>query len=355
MRTLKFLLTIITVFCCLQKADAQDNNEVFNIDITLVIQDANACNSLKVVDQRLDKTDIGYVARGFKARIPLVTGRMLDEYLPAVYDEMRGGEKGGDQLLLVLYDFEIKDKIGDDQSGIFYISGDFFRGSGESYRYIASLDSFYEIRSETDVTTKLLSASKLKIQSLLAAYASMPVVDDKRYTLADASAKRKTDKQLYPIYTATDFKKGIYYTVDQFLNNTPIDTLFVRKTYIRDNGLKTNYLHYLNEKGRTGKQIDERTFFAAYDGENWWVPNINYCTIMHYQNGEFYASKFFNQRYAGTYSSAAGFAFGLVGAIVASSIDMADARRVKKEWSLYSGKFDPITKQFKPVDRFTHK
>ncbi|MBS1779123.1 MAG: hypothetical protein JST70_07335 [Bacteroidetes bacterium] len=357
MHTLKLLFTILIILYCSQNVSAQDN-ELFKIDIHLIIKDSTACNSLKVIDQRLDKKDIGYVVRGFKGRLALVTGQSIDDYLPAVYDEMRGGQKGGDQLLFVLYDLQIKDRVGDDESGIFYISGDFFRGNGDNYHYIASLDSLYEVRTETDITDRLLRGSELQMQLLLAEYAGMPIADDKVYTIAEASAKRKTDKQAYPIYNTIDFKKGIYYTVEQFLNNTPIDTSFVKKTYIRDNGLKTNYLHYLNEKGRTGKQIDEATFFAAYDGENWWVPNINYCTIMRYQNGEFYASKFFNQRYAGTYSSAAysvGLTFGLLGALVASSIDRSDARRVKKEWSLYSGKFDPITKQFKPVDRFNHK
>ncbi|MBN9484850.1 MAG: hypothetical protein BGO70_05975 [Bacteroidetes bacterium 43-93] len=357
MRTLKLLFTILIAFGFTYNAAAQ-NGELFKIDVAYIIKDETACNSLKIIDQRPDKEDIGYVSRGYKGRFSLVTGQSIEDYLPAVYDEMRVGEKDGDQLLLVLYDLQIKDRVGDDESGIFYVSGDFFRGNGDNYHYVASLDSLYEVRSETDVTDRLLSGSQVQIQLLLAEYGSMQAVDSKVYTLAAASAKRKTDKQAYPIYTTANFKKGIYYTVDQFLNNAPVDTPFVKKTYIRDNGLKTNYLHYLNEKGKTGKQIDEATFFAAFDGTDWWVPNINYCTIMRYQNGEFYATKFFNQRYAGTYSSAAsdvGLSLGLLGALVATSIDMSDARRVKKEWSLYSGKFDPITKEFKPVDRFTHK
>ncbi|MCD6064797.1 MAG: hypothetical protein K0R82_2708, partial [Flavipsychrobacter sp.] len=247
---------------------------------------------LRVIDMRSKKGNIGELNTGALNRIkPIVTEKPLPELFSSYYSRMITGNRNeGTELLLVLYHFEIIDRANGGEIGTFYFDGDFFGGSNNKYAFLGKVDSIYEVTSGWDVTQVLLRSTKTKIGSLLSRYALHRLSKDNNFTEQQTLGRREQAKQQYPIYNSPGFQKGIYYTIDQFLNNTPIDTPFIKSVQQPWDGKKQTYFYYPNSKGKKGKLIKADTYFAIYDGEEWSVPGHFYAETMRFKNGEFYAN-----------------------------------------------------------------
>lgn len=307
-------------------------------------------STLKVLDMRSNKQDIGYVKTGMFSKVrKAVTEKSLDTCLSLCFEKMLStANKDEGELMLVLYHFKIEDQPKGTSMGTFYFDGDFYgRHTGE-YKFLGKVDSLYELRAAFDATSKLLNATPMKICDLLSRFAILKENDDKYFSVQEALNRRETEKQKYPIYRTKEFKKGIYYTVDQFINNQPVDTPIIKEESFSGEKKEMAY-HYANKKGRKGKRVEENSFFALYDGSTWATGINGHCEAMFFEDGDFYAKKWLKGlRNNDDVLLGAGALFGVAGVLAAEA---ASGNDKKTGDALYRAKFDPTTKKFIPVSR----
>lgn len=171
----------------------------------------------------------------------------------------------------------------------------------------------------------------------------------------DAGNRRDKIKAASPVYTG-NFKKGIYYTVEEFLANTPSDTaIIVTQQYISERRI-LYYYHHLNDKGKAGKTIRGDAFFALYDGKRWHAGGEMGTRKMLFENGEFIALRA-GQGIVTPYRSSEVQMMGMaggggaVGHLMASGITALHNNRKKMVKAFYKSRFDPGKKEFVAIER----
>jgi hypothetical protein len=254
------------------------------------------------------------------------------------------------ELLLVLYDFQIQDRANNGEIGTFYLDVDVFGGYRNKFVYLSKVDSIYEATSGFNVSGLLLNLVKQKMSWLLWQYGSQRLHHVKDYILDEELVlnRRRRVKSEFPVYQTKHFNKGVYYTMEQFLGNSPVDTPFIKS--VRETnweGIQEEYFFYTNEKGHRSGEIKPKTFFAVYDGAAWSLSGVDYAQPMEFINGEFYADMQFRGVVDKTESAAAAYAIGgLMGAAIAS-----EASKHHYTMGLYKSRFDPERKIFLPQQR----
>lgn len=354
MRSHKYTLLTFIIFSFATVTYAQKHPHsrqfYFRLNSTPLIPSPTQCKILKVIDTRADKGSIGYIRPGaFDTYATLITDTTLAEFLQRYYQTLAKG-KGEHELLMVLYDMWVEDTPIDQEIGTFYLNADFFIGENDDYKFVRKVDSLYEAAGK-DPTRALQEMARNKIEALLAHNGSAKYVDtDKSYTEAEAISKREIDKHVFSIYQTKEFKRGVYYTVEQFLQNAPSDTDFVVSDILFsiDVPRKISF-YYANSKGKKGEPMIDGSFFAIYSGKQWYVSNP--AMRMKFEDGEFYATRYLNG-INNVSGAAIGGIFGGVGGAIIGGI--ATSKNGTPAWVLYKTRFDPITKQFLPIKRVNH-
>jgi len=350
MHTLKLLFTIVAVLCCLQKADAQQVYYEMHVNKHLVGE--HQCRNLKVIDLRKDKSCIGRSWQSSKwDKKPIVTKKPFDLVLQDAYDKMKDSSRlGDDELVMVLYDFVAVDKSGENDGGIatLFISADIFRGNNGSYRFVDQSDAFYEIFSPRHVTDTLLAYTTKKISIWFSHFSVTAPCDSDQtlYSIAQLSDRRSNIKKACAIYNTNTYPKGIYYTWEQFLNNTPVDTPFIRWYYYKGEQNITNF-YFLNEKGKRGDIIPANTYVAVSDGKDIWIKDTMGLVKMRFEDSDFYANRRYKHLYYYTGMIPMVFMFGAIGGVF---VGIAHPKGGKESLGFYKARFDPFTKTFIPID-----
>jgi hypothetical protein len=320
----------------------------------------NVCHSLRVIDMRKHKDSLGglSIETADMTETKVVPEQPLDMMLTEYFDKISTGKKGANELLLVLYDFQLMKRVRNVGLGYFYFSGDFYMGKDGRYIMLDSVDSIYEIGMGKTATDKLLIHARHKVFEMLNTYAGRPInTAGATLTETDAKNRRERIKAQYPIYTSA-FKRGIYYTVDQFLTNSPLDTTIVLEEEFSADRKRQYFFYYLNARGRKDKQIRVDDFFAIYDGSSWYIGGKERIKKMFYTDGEFIATRKkwgasiqHNGELIGGIVTGGLLGGGAGAAMGGASIKNARAKEGEQELVYYVCRFDPAQKKFIPFKR----
>ncbi len=315
-------------------------------------------DNVRVIDMRKDKTSLGYIRKGALDRYEsITTEKPFDQYLSMYYSGLLSS-KTTEELVILIYSFNIEDKPIEDEVGTIYIDADFYGGSNGKYYFVGNVDSLYEVGSITDVTKKLLRAAEHVLKGVVVDFAGTEKsANFDVYDLSAMKNRRQAERQKYPIYNAVSFKQGIYYTKKDFLYNNPVDTPFVR-AFISSGNSGHNVFHYLDKKGKKDATIEGRDFFAIYDDGKWFSGRGEYAVKMEYTDGDFYAVK----QYRGLGNekrNAMVMSGGALGGAIGASIIIAvyapkaagDKHPHYTSIGSYEAKFDPLQQKFKPIKR----
>lgn len=344
----------------------------FSMPADTFISDKNICKNLRVIDMRQNKEQIGAMSfRSIdKMEIKLTAEGPLPGMISRYFDSISQKHKGEYELLLVMHDFWIMKKLNDMDFGHFYFSGDFYIGKDGRYTMLDSVSELYELNASKHLIEKLMITARHAMFQFFNTYATTPV-DARSFTLSedDARNRRERIKDQYPVY-AGNFKKGIYYTVDQFLANTPADTaIVVNEDYI-DERRRLYYYYHKNEKGKAGKKIHVEEFFAIYDGKRWHAGGEHGKKKMLFENGAFIAVRSglgIVTPYRRSQTQSIGMASmqsgmmgggllgGVIGAVagqlIASGVSNKVKDRKKMVKAYYVCRFDPAKKEYVAIER----
>lgn len=306
---------------------------------------------LKVVDARNNKQELGYILTGqFDKHCRILPeyelGAMLSDHYSKILEQ---ADVNGNELLLILHSIGIvegKSRTNNRFSnnnipfGMLHFSGDFFIGNNNSYHFVGSVDSAWRINKIKtqllgDISNSILTTTTSKITNLLLQYGnSTYTVSDNVYTIASASTKRANEKRNFPIYTTTSFKKGIYYTADQFIQHSPADTIFERSYSAAK--IPGQPPHTYGFQYPDGKKVTD--YFAIYDGTQWYLKHDK---IMLCEQREFYAETLLHGWYNNTEAiSPIGFE--------PDTDKIHGGKKVRLFSISYPTQFDPVKKHFTP-------
>jgi len=250
----KTLIRLITlILFCLPSRHGKAK-EYFRFDDSIRIENANF-SFFHVNDKRPNKENIGFLKKGLNVKAELKTEKPFGSYFSQYVNSITDKNSNGDTLILVLYDFSIEDRPNHDELGTFHFDGMFYSGSSGKYAFITEIDTFFEVRSEWDVTRLLLEASQNYVIEILSTVSNLCQRKSAMYFDYDQLLTHREDLfREFAAYKTSTFKEGIYYTIKDFINQTPVDTPFVIK-YHTVGRVKMPFFNYANSKGKSGVMI----------------------------------------------------------------------------------------------------
>lgn len=311
--------------------------EDFKLDVIDTIKDPIAFNEITVLDLRSDKTNLGYLKRGpLNQKVMLVPKEGFTEMLEQFVKQTtkQAINKGDAILLIVVRDFTLTDRPTGGEMGTFYARMDFYLGSQDRFIRQLHVDSLFETSSGWDVTKNVRRIAAQKTINWLKRMTGNTTiaVSGTAMTRTEIIAEIEQEHKIYPVYVEEQ-KKGVYYTVEEFLNNTPGDTAFVQRDDFMD-GKKISYFYKKEEGKRRGADLDKTPCYAVYNGKKWFKKTSYGLTLMKYRDGDFYFPEVGQGLRA---NDDVAIMFGLVGALVAAGTSGSKGN------ALYNIRLDPKT------------
>ncbi len=313
-----------------------DSRDDFKLQVTDSLNSNTVFNQVQVLDMREDKDNIGYLRLGAfnKKNLQVPVGgleQMLQQFARSVagLDAARGDKT----LLIVVHNFSMADRPIEGEMGTFYGRMDFYLGKEGQYRLAEHVDSFFETTNAWDVTNNVKRLVARKMTDWLYHITNDATVPDNAPVLSLEAIKAEigAEKDKYPVYKEEP-KTGVYYTLEQFLNNAPATSEFVEKKYSMD-GTNVSYFYEKGEGKKKGASLEKADCFALYNGKKWFKKTSDGLLEMKFRNGDFY---FQEVGYGIKRSDNAAVMFGLIGALVESTSN-------RKGNALYRMRLDPLT------------
>ena len=336
---------ILTV-CCLatyQTATAAKEDE-YVLDIVDTIRGSVSFDKVKIVDLRVDKSNVGYVRTGVANRKNvLITPDGFDNVLNkfVISATQFATHKDERELIVFVREYKLADRPNAGEMGTFYVRMDFYLQGDAGYMPALQVDSFFEISSSWDVTKSLKNLASQKMGKWLKAVSATNVKSlAKNQKPFEEIVQAYANENLpFPIYNQQP-NKGVYYSFEEFINNSPKDTAFHQKNYSTDGKLVPFFYQNLpnNKKGKSFEKLD---CFAIYNGKKWYKKSHFGMLEMKYEDGDFY---FFDLGYGVKTSDEVVVMFGLVGAMIANG-----SQRQGK--AVYRMRLDPNTGEGVVIER----
>ena len=316
----------------------------YALEVTDSITSSCAFNKVEILDVRNYKEDMGYIRTGpFNAKNLLVPKAGAAAMISKFIDDMTGNatDPRPRTLLLVLRDFKITDRPVAGEMGAFYARINFYLGADDKFLPLFTVDSFFETANGWDVTKsiKRLASKKMTEWTKQAALALAPSEDASGRTTTELLQALSEEHKKHLVYTEAP-KKGVFYTYEQFLSNTPADTGFVERHWKTD-GYETYTFYTRKENGKKGDNLDKVNCFAIYNGSKWFKKTSLGLYEMKFKDGDFYFPETGRGLRANDDMAVM---FGLVGALLTNP----DA---KTKGAIYRLRYDPDTNGGQFVER----
>jgi hypothetical protein len=335
---LLFIFFLLSAFTVIGK-----KSEIFKLSPTDSITTRASYNKVSVIDLRSDKDFAGkYLNRDvdFEDNLSASLKKLgLAIIQPA-------SDKEQQELLIVVKDIELRTLS---YIGAVHIRMDLYLGNDNAYRLAGKTDTLFEfpvgqrarqnltIVTNYILTTSIIAAGKSYAEQISTVKAMDEILNDDN-----------AFKQSHGIYFESP-KKGIYYTYQQFLDNTPVDTVFGHDHYFNYNEHVDNF-YLLNEKGKHRKNLSDTAYFAVVDnGRCYKMAKNGGVYEMKMRNGEWSYIEIFQGIPLTTGMNPIGYQFGALGSLLYAGISTLDNRsaldskKVKLESGEYWVRLDPVT------------
>ncbi|WP_118973780.1 hypothetical protein [Taibaiella koreensis] len=333
---MKKLICLQAVLVLLALKVCAAGHDEFSLKPVDTIKNYTVFNQISVIDMRVNKDDVGYLRNGpFNKKNIQVTPDGFDHMLEQ-FAQVTAGQavtKGDQTLLIVVRDFSMADRPIQGEMGTFYGRMDFYLGKNDQYQLAAHVDSFFETSNAWDVTNSVKRLAARKMTDWLSLLSGYKIPEGTAViTLSDIEAGIAAEKKPYPIYNSEP-KTGVYYTLEQFLNNAPGATEFVEKKYSMGD-YNTSYFYEKGEGKKKGASLEKSGCYALYNGKKWYKSTSEGLTPMKHESGEFF---FAEVGHGIRKSDNAAIMFGLIGALAEA------AASDRKGNALYRMRLDPAT------------
>jgi hypothetical protein len=355
-----FVIAAMTMLYLFQSGTlhAKKKDVIVSLVPTDTLRGAINFNSVQVIDARKDKTNIG---SPLGSKWEIKTPDSLSVHLQNFVQSMMAPEvqKGNQDLLVIVRNFRLQDIVkGQPFISTILIDMDCYLGKNGMYVPVVHYDSLYERRlSKEPIQVLAYISGYFFTQTIKEAAIVQPQPGATAKSIATILSEEDLAKQNIPIYSQAP-KAGIYYTIDQFKNNTPGDIAFYHDHFFTgDTHIDRFYLS--SEKKKKEKDLSDTVCFAVFNGEKWYRPyTANTFKEMKMTDGDFYYFGISNGLKVEDYSSIAGvgYPYGAIGALLTTGIAnvLNENERGKPpvyDDALFRMRLDPLTGKGKKLER----
>lgn len=311
-------------------------------------------NTVRVIDTRKDKSNIGH-PMAWKQEFQ--TKDSLSAAIKNLVQTMvvPGVQKADQDLLIILHGLSLTEVVKEQRMiSTIQIDMDCYLGKNDRYVRAAQLDSLYEMPSGNNL---VLLAGYFFTQTIKEVAAINIPADAAGKSIAEILSQEANAKRELPIYNQA-YKTGVYYTFEQFSNNTPGDTFIYHDHYFTgDTHVDKFYLR--SAKKKKEKDLSDTTCYAIYNGEKWFKPyTANTFREMKVIDGDFYYFGISKGVKLEDYSGIAGvgFPYGAIASVVTANIARSLNEKEKRKPLVYDDalfrmRLDPLTGKGKKLER----
>ncbi|HTB52822.1 MAG TPA: hypothetical protein VK718_08600 [Ferruginibacter sp.] len=215
-------LLVIFLFIISVNGIAQTHAPDFIIDMPTVKVPNSLYNTIQYIDLRPDSS-FGFLQAGTFNRktnvvvtIPLAT--QLSNLLHALTDSTA---KNGELLLQINRCNFSEINTADTKKSYCQLQAILYGGKNGHYQKLQSFDSVITIESTTDITKESLKNVGYTLTTLIAQNLLKVPTDSIDYSLTDIIKADSLEQLNIPLYTATTYTDGLYYTYQSFRNQAP--------------------------------------------------------------------------------------------------------------------------------------
>ncbi|RYG27335.1 MAG: hypothetical protein EOO01_41515, partial [Chitinophagaceae bacterium] len=250
----------------------------------------SAFDKVQFLDLRSKKDYVGSMALGY-SKSGLVAETALDSMMEAFCHTMisPAKQRNSGTLVVALKHLIVEEKYNTQFSiGNIYLDADFYLGNNGQFVKVMAIDSLFEFALDGRNPIQTLSLVYSRIfSSIILSVSAMQVPGELPVPLDDVRNMDAIENRKFAVYTAEP-RPGIYYTVSEFLNNTPGDTAFVQK-HMNNFDVVTDWFFKKGEgKKKRGVELTDTICFAVYNGKKWYRPYQHEFKEMKFKEGNFY-------------------------------------------------------------------
>jgi hypothetical protein len=343
-RFLQSLTLLVAVCTGFKTANAQKTEFIDLLPKQVKITNSNF-SKVEVIDSRLDTTaPVGLIQRGaFNRSVILRLQKNLqDEIGSTVARLIDSANKKDGAFLINIRRFYISENTGfSSETGTIKFRAGFYAKQDTLYRHMFSVDENIIIPGGLDVTKRLLEnvpeVLGLHIKKAVN-YNREDINDTKQYSLYDIQHIDELERKDIPVYQVDVPKKGLYATYEDFKNNRPSNENVIVE---HKKGFSRPLIYEMNEKGKKGKEVLRKYYYAVSDGEKFYISRPHNLYELTKRNGNYVFTGIGKDNTDMGTAVLASAAFGLIGGAMAANHDTAV---FEFELDHVSGKFVPIRK-----------
>lgn len=302
-------------------------------------------SGVEVVDTRFDTVYMGFVQKGaFNRRAPIkLTQLMTDEVKESVSKLIANATKENNTALINIRSFFLSEFTGAmSERGTFIFKAGCYLKRGESYKFMFSVDTTIVVKA-MDVTKKLLRAADEQFGLFVKRAATFDVTkiaDGQAYSFSDIQHIDEAEKKLIPVYNVDLPLKGLYAGFEDFKNNKPTETSFIKEANKRTG--EPSFFE-VKEDSTKGKEFPRKNYYAICDGSRLYISTEYGLYPVTKKNYDFYFTGKAKETANTAEVAAASFMFGILGGMLASIPDKAT----------FEFKIDHATGKFLPIKKIS--
>jgi hypothetical protein len=274
---------VAAVILCLLSQSASAQSEVRSFEF--VPSERKVPHSLydkiTFLDTRKDTSSIGLIYVGLLKNIDarLVLKTPVQPQLVRLVDSLTDSTAKDGELLFQLRRFRFNEIIG---TRYCYLNAALYSKSKGQFRRISVLDTVMAIRY-TDIAKDLALESNRIILDFLADGILLEPTDSLVYTLNDLENIDSVEKLQIPVYGATSYVEGVYFSYSSFKMQTPDKQGFVNM----DGDGTIGSVRILDSSGKKVKIKSKDIFALVYKGLPYVATDFGYYPLQKI-SGDFY-------------------------------------------------------------------
>lgn len=309
----KFLVySILLIFC--GNANAQAVHQFFFMYPLQKVSNS-LYNKVSLIDLRHDTTSLGKMEKGVSGNNTVVTTPLpisvqLRNILTASTDKT---SKAG-ELLLQLRHFSFSELPVGDEKAYFHIQALLYAKQSDGYHKLDGIDSIMVVKNKNAATSILDTSGNTLINFIVSNLKKEPA-NTKPVTYNDVLKADSAEKAQLKLYSNTTLNDGVYFSYEEFRDQTPSATIVV------DGGeVKKNTVKFINGLGQAKKINPETTYAFVYKGVPYIVNPYDFYVLNKVNNDFVFTGKILLKPRSAALD-AVGYQFGLVGGLIMAGVN----------------------------------
>jgi hypothetical protein len=293
-------------------------------DFQITMPEKKAVKSLyktiKVVDARVDTTNLGIVQKGaFNTKARVVPTVPINTQLQDVLNSLNASGSGDGEMLIYLKQLSFAEVTGAvSEKGYCYFQAFLFSKNGDgNYQPLNKIDSVI-VHSSMDVTKATMRKGSEMIADFISRNIGRQNTAPEAYTYSEVLNYDLIEKNKYPLYSAAQLTDGLYSDFKKFRGQTPLEIPITNVKAAADPSKLFKIYSDINGKEKELKKSDY--YALVYQGTPYLYSDLDHGFVKATKraDGDYYLNaKAKTTAKTGDVMLASAF-FGIIGGLIAS-------------------------------------